>query len=1157
MLHVPAGTILAFQEGCPDAQRKSMTSSNVAFCATFKETCGRCRRGDLGHHPAPKAMFFLRQGFPSLLAALACALLSAAPVPAKAAVLLWAGDVDAAWNTSAGGNTNWSGDALPAASGDTLTFTSAGTSGAALANDITGLSIASLVFNAGADAFTFTGNGLTLNGALTNNSPSLQTISLPVALGASSSINAASGGLAFTAAVSSAASDLVISGANTITLAGLSFDSTASKITSTGADVRFVGDSTIAADMLISSGTVRMQSGAQVFNNGLKVDGASTVLNFEGAAITVNGIGGGSSGEQDSLEILNSGTLNVSAGTVNLTPSRVWMQTGTFNITGGAVSMSNTLIAQSASATARINVSGGTLSLTAANRFANNGAAILTISGSGAVTWSVGGTGLSENGTGSIVMDGGTLSLASSGTTYLYLNGGNGAAFNTAVTSSIALNAGVLSTRGFAMNPGANSTNRLAELRFNGGTLRATDNNGAGNFIPSHANLTSKVQAGGAVIDTNGFNITIADNLEHDTVLGATADGGLTKNGTGTLTLSGANTYTGITTLNAGTLAIANNTGGTVAYSGQISGQGGLLTLSGTDTLNFTGGLSMTNVASTIVATGSDVRINSTGVFNAAVTASGGGMLRFQSGTQTFTKGLVASGAGSVLSFEGAAATHSGSGDGNANNGLQLDNGGSLNVSAGTVVFNNSTRAFIQTSTINVTGGSLTMNNALFAQGTGTVSNVNVSAGSLTLGGNVRFANNGTATLTISGTGAATWAMGSYGLSENGTGNVVMNGGTLSMTSSGSSYFYLNGGNQPGGNSASIVSTISLNGGTLSTRGFAMNTGANSTSRLAELRFNGGTLRATDNNGANNFIPDSANLASKVQSGGAVIDTNGFSITIADSLEHDTALGGAADGGLTKNGTGTLTLAAASTYTGKTTVAAGTLALSGAGSVASSPWIEVQGGATLAIVSGTQTLAGQVLSGAGTVTGSIVVGAASILKPGSSTNGALSAIASAGDGIGTMTVGNLTLAAGASAGSPRVLLTLAGTSSHTADPTMAAQVTAFKDSSSGGLYDTLNVTGTLGLNAGSTIKVELAAGYQPAWGDVFNLADWAALNLNADGTSGAFSVADLVLPTNLSNGWSFATDQFLSNGIIYVVPEPSRMLLLAAGLVLLARRRKR
>lgn len=1101
-------------------------------------------------------MFFLRQGlFPALLALACSAFLAGTPAPLHAATLLWVGDVDAAWNTNSTGNTNWATDALPATSGDTLIFTAAGASGTTLNNDMVGLSIASLSFNTGASAFTLVGNGLTLNGSLTNSSTSLQTLSLPVSLGANSSINATNGALTFTSALTSAASDLSLTGPGTITLGGFSFASAANRITFNAADVRVVGGSTIAARAQVNSGTVRLQSGAQVFGNGLKIDGASAVVHFEGANVTINSSSGGSnSASDDSLLITGSGTLNVSAGTVDVTPSRFWMQDGTLNITGGTMNVANALIAQSTAATSRINVSGGTLSLTAGNRFANNGTAILTVSGSGVVNWAVNGSGLSENGTGSIIMNGGTLNMTSSGSSYLFLNGGNLPAFNNAVTSTIAFNGGTLTTRGFAMNTGANSAARLAELLFNGGTLRASENNTS--FIPNSTNLTSKVQAGGAVIDTNGFSITIADNLEHDAALGATADGGVTKNGAGTLTLSGTNTYTGTTTLNTGTLILSNNTGTTMTYSGQVNAPAGSLTLSGTDVLNFTGGISNsgTNI---LTANGSDVRINSNGIFNATVRANSGGVLKLQSGTHSFTKGLVASGSGSTLSFEGANVTHNGNGNGNADNSLLLELGAVMNVSAGSVLFINSSTAFIQTSTINVTGGSLTFNSALFAQLGNASSAVNVSGGSLTLASGTRFANNGTATLTVSGTGSVTWARGTYGLSENGSGRVVMNGGTLNMTSSGSNYFSLNGGNQPASNLDTFVSSISLNAGVLSTRGFVMSAGTSSSNRLAELHFNGGTLMATDSNGPANFIPDSANLASKVQAGGAIIDTNNYNITIADSLEHDTALGATADGGLTKIGTGTLTLTAANTYTGKTTVAAGTLALSGSGGVASSAWIEVSNGATLNAATGTLTLTNQTLSGTGSVTGSIIIGAGSILKPGASTDASLGALANAGDGIGTMTLGNLTLATGATSGSPRILLTLNGTNSHAADPGIASQVSAFQSTASGGLYDSVKVTGTLGLNAGSTIKVELASGYTPSWGDVFNLLDWSNLVTNADGTSGAFTVADLILPTNLGNGWFFATDQFLSNGIIYVVPEPSRVLLLAVGLMLLLGRRRR
>ena len=65
-------------------------------------------------------------------------------------------------------------------------------------------------------------------------------------------------------------------------------------------------------------------------------------------------------------------------------------------------------------------------------------------------------------------------------------------------------------------------------------------------------------------------------------------------------------------------------------------------------------------------------------------------------------------------------------------------------------------------------------------------------------------------------------------------------------------------------------------------------------------------------------------MAALVQSGGVTFDSQGFAITVAQPLLHDPALGGN-DGGLTKLGSGTLTLAGSSIYNGNTFVNAGIL----------------------------------------------------------------------------------------------------------------------------------------------------------------------------------------------------------------------------------------
>lgn len=87
-------------------------------------------------------------------------------------------------------------------------------------------------------------------------------------------------------------------------------------------------------------------------------------------------------------------------------------------------------------------------------------------------------------------------------------------------------------------------------INFNAGTLIAGASSTT--FLEDLPNTKVLVSAGGAIIDSNGFDITISEPLQN-------AGGGLTKKGLGVLRLDGANTYPGPTTIDAGTLSISSN----------------------------------------------------------------------------------------------------------------------------------------------------------------------------------------------------------------------------------------------------------------------------------------------------------------------------------------------------------------------------------------------------------------------------------------------------------------------------------------------------------------------------------------------------------------------------------------------------------------------
>jgi hypothetical protein len=131
------------------------------------------------------------------------------------------------WSDAGGGGlwsngvANWSG-VNPIAT-DVLVYDLVG-SGSSVNDLVAGSSFKSIQFNTGAAAFTLTGNAVNLTGfggeVVRNNSKNVQTINLPVTLGASGAINAASGAVVFdtSATIDNNGNTLTVQGAQPVTL---------------------------------------------------------------------------------------------------------------------------------------------------------------------------------------------------------------------------------------------------------------------------------------------------------------------------------------------------------------------------------------------------------------------------------------------------------------------------------------------------------------------------------------------------------------------------------------------------------------------------------------------------------------------------------------------------------------------------------------------------------------------------------------------------------------------------------------------------------------------------------------------------------------------------------------------------------------------------
>ena len=221
------------------------------------------------------------------------------------------------------------------------------------------------------------------------------------------------------------------------------------------------------------------------------------------------------------------------------------------------------------------------------------------------------------------------------------------------------------------------STAANSRVRVDTGGVLDLTNSTLGNFP-----IASLEGNGGSVgLGANNLVIDGAAKTQYDGVIGSTG-GGLTRAGTGTTILTGANTYTGPTNLNGGVLSVSAD--GNLGNGGALNFDGGTLQVTGTGfsstprTINWGaggGGFDIANAANTFtvaqVLSGGPLKVNELG---------GLGTLKL-TGADTFTATDVFNGALVVDTITSpitvhAAATLGGSGNSIING--QVDNFGTV-----------------------------------------------------------------------------------------------------------------------------------------------------------------------------------------------------------------------------------------------------------------------------------------------------------------------------------------------------------------------------------------------------------------------------------------------------------------------------------------------
>jgi autotransporter-associated beta strand protein len=516
-------------------------------------------------------------------------------------------------------------------------------------------------------------------------------------------------------------------------------------------------------------------------------------------------------------------------------------------------------------------------------------------------------------------------------------------------------NSGVPTSVGTAILGGAGSNQPMLT---NNATVSVLTMNGTGNTLDlnSHTLTASTLNLSvGTITNQQGGSTTLTVDILNMT-------GGSIDASVGTLVVTGTANLTGVS---PGT-SIITGSGGVVI-------QGGTVGLFGRN--NYTGGTTL-NAGTLLVSSFSSI---GTG----PITFNGGTLGPGLGSTPSLQNDVILSAGGGTIDAGSQFLSLLGpiSGDG----GLTKLGSGSLNVSQS--IYGGPTLVS-QGTLFGIRADALSANSAYTVSAGGRLLlGGDETIGSLAGGGSVTISGGEAVTLTVGGDNSSTTFSGSL----EGRGSDL-----LSLIKTGSGTMILTG-------TSANLGGLTVNGGTLQ-----LGAGGSLPSTVALTVNTGGTF---DLNGNRQTVG--------AFSGSGAVTLGSGTLTVGDGTNTTfTGVISGAGGNLVKQGSGTLTLGGANTYTGTTTVNAGTLSLNGS------------------LTSDTRVNAGGTLGGTGTVTGTVSV--FGTIAPGNS--------------IGTLNV--------------------VGAYTQNAGSTYTVEV------NNAGQSDRINVTGPAAL-AGGTVRVQAAPGRYP------------------------------------------------------------------------------